>query len=561
MPTQTCAEISPRRRAPDYIPVAIGIVVIVLTTLPYLIGQSLAHGRVFMGCLDNVNDYSAYLAWMRQGMEGEWYGQPPFDAHAPPILVGELFYGVLGMLCRVTHISLITGFQCARLLFDILLLCITWLLIKTMIEDGATRRAAMMIVCLSSGFGFLTKTLGLDPSIDQQQPEAILFYTAQTFPNLAFSQALQIGALLFLLAGERTGQMRYAVCAGATGLIIALTHTYDCVSLTAVWALYVAAQLIMKRPDMKAGLLRTCVAMIIAIPGLAPVLYEVTHNKSFGAQTNISVNSQPFIYILIGYGLPLLLALAGIWHIFKRRVRPSHSLFLICWLAANIAVSYAPIWAQRKMLQGAQYPIGLLAGIGLVALLRQIRPACSAPKILVACMAVTALAMPTNIMMLMQNIDRLHANRDGYGLGRLYLQPNEAAALSWIERFAPHGASVQALPWIAVSKSHIPTAVDTTMAFYTPALTDHPVYAGDIWLSPNFFARTFDMIMFESSRVSDVRRRMFLKRVDIRYVIAPHIAMPMGYASIFSPGYPTPSYLKPVYSNPDETIYLVTSPT
>lgn len=553
------------RKRVDPFPAVVALAAIALAQAPYAVGAALSHGRTFLGCVDNVNDSGAYLAWMRQGMDGAWFAPSPFDPQTPPMLAVSPLYAFFGLVCRVAHVPLIAGFEAFRVLGQAVLLAAVALLIRTTVRGVVARRAAMAIACFSSGLGFLSVLWpALQGSVDLQQPEANAFYSSLTFPGFTCGEALQIVAIILMLTGERAGKMRYALFAGALGLVIGLTHPYDCVSLAAVWIVYLAARAALKLGDLPASLLRLAAAAVVAIPGLLPVAYELRTNPAFAAQTRVPANSANIGLAALGFGLPLLLAIYGAWAVLSRRSAAADGasegagfadgLLLACWAFANTAVSYAPIWAQRKLLQGAQFPIDILAGVGLATLVARLWPRAGTALATAACALATLATMPTNLLLVSQAIDRLHANRDQFGLGRLFLSPGDAAAFDWISRNARPGAIVQPIPWIGEAQGG-DAVTDATMAFLTPAMTGHPVYAGNIWYSPQFMDRMSNIALLTSRSASESDRVRFFSFIGVQYLIAPNGKTPPGFQSIFdAPGPPSPPYRR-VYGNSDDVVY------
>jgi hypothetical protein len=118
------------------------ILVLALTTLPYLCGYLLApQGMTFLGALNNVGDLSQYLAAIRQGSAGAWRYTNQFTPdHATPLvmympylLAGHLSFGlapavvmqVLRLLCGGLALLALADF--CRLFVGQVALRATWL--------------------------------------------------------------------------------------------------------------------------------------------------------------------------------------------------------------------------------------------------------------------------------------------------------------------------------------------------------------------------------------------------------------------------------------------------
>src|SRR5206468_811709 len=101
---------------------------------------------------------------------------------------------------------------------------------------------------------------------------------------------------------------------------------------------------------------------------------------------------------------------------------------LVVWAVVNIAVSYLPTAFQRKMLQGAHFPMAILAGIGAAWLMATRLPNAAPRKLAAVTLGLTLLLSLTNICFVVRDIANYVADRAQTKTQRPYLLPGELEA-------------------------------------------------------------------------------------------------------------------------------------
>ncbi|HZO87128.1 MAG TPA: hypothetical protein VFB38_02225 [Chthonomonadaceae bacterium] len=572
----------------------IAALTMLITMVPYLIGASMAEGRVFMWLGYNLDDSCVYLSWMRQAANGSCRALNLFTTAPQHGMALNPLFLALGRIAGGTGLPLLAVYHGARMLFGLALLALVWELILQTISDARARRLAFLFVCFSSGLGWLPlwwETPPLPTPVDKWQPEAITFLSLYLSPLFAFSMALQVGMVVLLLQGERMGQARYAVAAGLCGFFLGLVHTYDIIPMTAIWFAYLLAQtgIFLWRqaaPSISPGTLpshssgsaswghlrdswlRGLLAGVILAPAVLYIAYQLHTEAVFRARANVPTLSPALYWVLLGYGLTLILALAGIDALYQSEKAsssdPVHARWttdgkaaclLIVWAIVNIAVSYLPHTAfQRKMLQGAHFPIALLAGIGAAWLLRRWRPSLTEPGFALAATLLTALLCITNVRFLMREVNNFAINRSQTMIQRPYLQPGEIAALEWVAAHTPADAAIQPLFWVASADHHL-YVPDTSLACFTPGLIGRKVYCGHWGETPEFGKKLAELARFGLPRTTDAERLALLRKMKVRYLVFSQKAPSDTAADILMPMFrglaPLPPYLTHVYPDPN----------
>jgi hypothetical protein len=349
----------------------IALLVVGVSSVPYLVGYlSAAPGTVFGGFVVDLDDCASHLAKMQQGMWDGWTYRILFTPEDHPGATLNTFYVGLGKLSSGLGLSLLQTYQLARLACGFGLLLTAYLFIASFVEGRQKRLIAFLLVCLSSGLGWLvllsgSPTLaGLSP-IDFWLMEGYTFFTIFTFPHMAAAVALLL--LFFLLALGYLGTPRIALLLSSVVTLLALCVIQPFMALpvdaalAAYWVLLVWAR---KKVPWRE-------ALALCTWGLAPLPLVIYYLRAFAidpvfrswSAQNILL-SPPLIHLALGYGI--VLALAILAAIFVIRQRDERRLFLVAWVTIGLLLMYAPFKLQRRMVEGLHVPLCVLATVGLV---------------------------------------------------------------------------------------------------------------------------------------------------------------------------------------------------
>jgi hypothetical protein len=562
---------------------AVAAAVELLALLPYLYGYGLSQGRRYLWLGALLDDYSVYLGWMRQAADGSFRQLNLFTTAQQHGMAANPLFLLLGRCAALTHLPLIGVFHGARILFGVALLLLVRSLLLELVSDDRARRIAFLFVCFGSGLGWLPIWWDVLPTatpIDKWQPEAITFLSLYLNPLFAAALALQVSIFLCLWRGIRTGRMRFPVCAGLCGLLLGLVHTYDVISAAAVWLAFLAALSIASARNRASGgdipraWMQGLASAAISSPGALFMLYQLRQESLFQQRAAVPTLSPSLVWVMAGYGALLLLAVCGARAFASARPGPGPSragLLLVVWMTVNVAVAYAPVSFQRKLIQGAHFPIAILAGIGFAWLLSKRRaPGGQSEWVLLTALA-TLLLFLTNGRFIARDIQNDRQNIALTGIHRPYVQPGEIEALHWLAAHTSKADAVQPLFWIAgywrderdLQAGAPPAKVgvtDMTLAVITPGEIDRRVYTGHWGETPDFGSTMSAMIGVLRANTPDDVRRDLLRRMGVRYLVFSQKA-PDPEADRLMPMFrgqsPLPPYLQRVYSNPDADVYRI----
>ena len=598
-------------------------ITLLLTLIPYLLGARYAHGRYFTWLGDNLKDSTVYLAQMREAADGRIFGTDLFTTEPQKPALINPFFLLLGNISRCTGLSLIAVSHLARLGFGFGLLLLVWKFIGETIADGTARRFAFLFVCFGAGFGWLPwwwDSHAMTVPIDHWMAEGFTLLSVYLSPLFCVSLLLQVAIFYLLLRADRTGRSALAMGAGVCGLLLTLIHPYNIVSEAIIWGAYLALNLLMPPGRIlpaareRTILLRNgLLAGLITLPALLYMARRLAADETF-RQTRPQEPSVALFYVALGYGIPLLLALLGAGVLLFRHSKfgledepavqgsttgKDATRLLIVWAVLNIACAYLPVAFQRRVIQGAHFPIALLAGIGAVWLLTH-----GGKRFTLTCYAVGVLALlylslnwglgigaqcvAVGGFWLLYAAETKAAEPNALRAGALlafacsltflcflkkdtetfrdtsasYLAAGQADALRWIRDHAPPDAIVQPIAHLRRKEDNPALAdLDDKLARFAPEMTGRRVYHGHEAETIKYAEKMNAVVLSCSVQCSDAKRRALWRSMGLRYLIFSQKDYDDLFAENFFPVFrgraPLPPYLKRVYSNPDADVYEI----
>jgi hypothetical protein len=557
-----------------------------LTLIPYLFGFSLRGARPALGWYSwlgyNLDDTGVYLSWMRQAADGHFFQRNLFTTQPQLGHQFSVFFLLLGNIARFLHLPLIFVYQAARLILGVAFLRVVWWLLELLLKSPGARRIAFLVVCFSTGLGWLPgqwRQSGIMSPVDVWQPEAITYLCLYLSPLFLVSLLLMVGIVGWLVVAMREHSFRAALYAGFCGLILGNIHTYDVITLCAVWSVYLVARTILHRKFDAPAWGYSLVAGALTAISSGYMLYLVKTEDVFAKRVAVQTLSPEFKLYALGYGLVFLLAIVAavgvVRWVLKRGnegdsstdqpIQDSDSaLLLLVWAVVNLGIAYLPVSFNRKMLMGEHIPLAILCGIALwqyravwrkawwamvalavalpTALLIAHAPAVPAihfiPALLVlgvvagvyrkrkgdwqmsaGLAGIVMLLSLTNLLFMARDMENFLFNQGQSHIQRAYLYEGEVAALSWIKEHAPADAAIQPLPWIRLQPDRRIGFFDTSVAVFTPGLTGHPVHAGHWGETPDFGATMAKWVHFLKPNTPDEERVALLRETGVRYIL------------------------------------------
>ena len=547
----------------------LGTLTLFAASVPYLIGLAQTPpGHVFTGFTYNMDDCAVYLAWMRQAARGEFFQRNPFTTEPENAVLFNGFFLLLGNVSRLTHAPLIAVYHSARVVFGGLFLWAMFALIREAVENARARTVCFALVCFASGLGWAFG--GYDPGrafnqpVDLWQPEAIPFLSLYYTPLFAAALAAIACFAASVIRAEKTNRLLDVWPAALMGVLLGNFHSYDVIPLFLTWGAFRVFSDGIARQFNKAGWTRLIFAGLCSAPTVAYQVYAVQADPVFRARALVSQTLSPPIYwIILGFGLPLLLSFfAGAPRVRAIFADKSALRFLGVWAVVGIVSIYLPFAFQRKLIMGAFVPLCVLGG----ATLSQITSRLSGSFPRLAVFFAVLVAALSNVLWIMQDVSRLGANVGSTAL-RPYLSRDEWNALQWLQQNTEPADAVLVGPDASSQKRFPFFALEAHLAPYVPAFAGNKVYNGHWSETPDYWQKARNAVRFFAQGTYDDTRRDFLTQNKIRYVLYNNalgsgpLTDPITGAAVFAPApWPArdvPAFLVPVFQSREVTIYAV----
>lgn len=531
---------------------------LLVASLPYLlIAWSTPAGMVWPGILYNFDDQTVYLAWIRQARDGHFFLRNLFTNEPQSGHYLHLYFAALGVIARLTGIPL--AYHLGRVAGGAALLPLLYRLGALLTDKVAQRRLIFLVVALSAGLGWLTMgpRVELSQPVDTWQPEAITFLSLYTNGLFSASLAAMAAIVVGLLLAEARRRARYAVGAGLAGLFLANIHTYDVITLTAVWLAYLALRAAMLRAIPRAAVGYALLAAAVALPGVAWMAWFFATETVFQKRVAVPTLTPPFSLYLLGYGLlwPLFgVGMVGCW----RRTRAGEALptsfclaalLLGVWVVVGCALPYLPVPFQRKLVQGLHLPLALGAGVGLAHLLDRL--AATGPSRRSVARAVGALVIfvlsLTNVRFVARDlVVAREQNLASTGLHPVYWPQEDLRLMRWMERHLPPDAVIGCFP---------PTG--TLLA----VVTGRTVYAGHWGETPAFERKMQEAIALFRGRMGPHQVWSYCRQRGITHLFVGRLerALAAGEEGPLPPADALPflAALRLLHREGDSAVFLV----
>jgi len=527
-----------------------GIIALAVASIPYLLGAALATDeRVFGGFVYAVEDCYSYLAKMRQGAEGDWLFHIAYTPEPHP---GAFFFPFHLLLGKVAALlpggdltaRLVLVYHGARLLLGLGLLLTVYRFIAEFTERLLVRRLAWLMVTFGGGLGWLLVALGQSHwlgslPLDLILPEGFTFLVLYSFPHIALARTLLLWGLLFILkAWEGNPNVQcpmskphftlHAASAGGCWLLMGLiVPFYVAVAWAVTGVALLALWLRQKSIPWREGLLAG-VAALVSAPVIAYSAWVFTSDRVYAtwAAQNLILSPHPLHY-LAAYGVLLLLAafaMRAAW----RSQRPTW--LPLAWVAAAPLLVYLPFNLQRRLIEGAQIPLSLLAAWGLVKISPLQSP--SLKSRLFVGVVLIGLSL-TNVLLVAGNSLALRGQP-----APIYREAGEVAALDWLNE--------QIEPDDVVLSSY-------ATGNYLPARVEARVFVGHGPESVHAGAKKEQVARFFDAATNDTWRQHLLTEYGVDYVFWGPEERALGG---WNPR--DADYLQPVYEASGYTLFEVT---
>ena len=316
------------------------------------------------------DDLLAYAAWAQQAAHGAWLFKLKFTALPHHGFFFNPFFLICGWLAAFFLCDIGIVFWVAKAVGVVLFLTVFYRYIDYLNLDAVASIAASILAGISSGFGGLLVFMGWasqswTSSADLWMPEMSTYWSLLWNPLFPFSLTLLLLSIYWLDRGSRDGSTTDFWRSGLLTGVMALIHPYSIPLLFAFAAIVTGAR------QLKAswGYLARYVGAIL--PFLGWVIWMSQTNRLVSQHTILGrMNSPRLIMLLLGFGLPLLLAISLL--ALKKGFFARKYWHLLAWFLLSVTLAYCPFWFQRKLVFGAHVSLSILGGVAFAAISSQL---------------------------------------------------------------------------------------------------------------------------------------------------------------------------------------------
>ncbi len=487
------------------------IILIAAVNLPFiyaaLVKQS---GSIFGGFLLNPLDGYSYLAKMRLGLEGGWRFVLPFTADPGSGAYLFLFYIALGHIARLLGGNLLLTFHLARLGCSILLLVSISRFCRRFLNSFAepVQFAGFFLIIAGSGLGWLAVLLGLFTS-DLWLAEAFPFLSMFSNPHFPLGLAL---LLEYFLALENKGYRSRPGWVVLIGLALSIIFPFGMV-IAGVVTLLLAAQDFLGH---KALNLRAPVYFFsLGGPFLLYQFIATIRDPQLSVWNRQNLTISPAIWdTLLSFSPALLLAGYGIYRAARKHEFEEIRL-PVTWAISSLVVMYLPFALQRRMALGLQIPLGLLAAVGLVYLVRE-----KAGEFRRAALLVGGVSIMTNLVFLAGVLSVISR-----ALSPVYYPQADQPAFDWMVTQTGKISAPALAPVILA-------APDTGALI--PAITGWRVVYGHPFETVDAAQEKADVIRYFSNQMDPAEQKAFLSANQVEYIFYGPAEKALDGGNLFS---------------------------
>ncbi len=508
----------------------VAIVVLTVSTLPYLYGYWVApKDAVFMG-MHKINWYDTYtyLAWIEQGRMGSFFFVNLFSSEPQVSVFFHPLFLVTGFVTAIFDLTNIVAYHVSRFFIGGAFFLLAYIFISKFFTESYKRILAFILLATSSGVGIIVG----GNSTDLWFTETVTFLNIYESPLNTFSLCLILAIFIISLDKFHTKSIKWSAIAAIFMNVLVLVHTYDFIFVAAVLGFYTLLKSIHK--DDISYLRNLLYLYLFSFPAILWQAYVLKENVSLALWATIqsSVPAYHPINYLTGFGFLAVFATVGsIYAYYKKQF---HFAFPIIWIVIVVILLYFPYLArfQRKFTEGLHIPVVLLATVGIVWWVKFLTDHSKITRYFLYSFVVLHLSL-TNWYVVYQDIKVFDEGAYPY-----YYKKSEIDAIKWLKNNSNKGQAVLS---------------GTKLGNIIPGISGRPVYMGYDTITDNYYQR-YDTVknIFALQEISQDKLKDFFELYNISYLVYDQEMK--TYIQFDIKKY---EFLKLVYESPDIKIYKI----
>lgn len=350
------------------------LVVLVYASAPYIAGMIASGKDVFTGIHAVApGDINVYYAMINQAEHGAVVFRNVFSTETTAPVFFNPFWLIVGVFGSLFSLSPEWTFHVVRLVSGMLLILLLWRFCGMFFSSG-TRRVTLITMLFAHGLGVYALILApgvfSDPyrrPMDLWVSESSVLYSILHSAHFVVGTLLMIAGILLLITALERRTFRHAVYSGSCFLGLFSFHPFHIPTIWLFALVIFVGELVLRRMNRRRFLL-LIIPMLISLPAVLWYAYTTITDPVASARAAQNINLIPGVWaVLLSYGFLLPLAVVGgaVW--LQRSVRYR---LIVWWAVAHFAVLFSPIFFNRRLSQGLDVPLALLAVAGGAVLLQ-----------------------------------------------------------------------------------------------------------------------------------------------------------------------------------------------
>jgi len=522
--------------------------------LPSVIGyMNTPSDAVFLARPNNGVDFTVYISQINQAKGGAVFFENLFtlELNSPKFL--NPFWLVVGLFANIFDLSGEIAFHGAIFLLIPLFLVTGYRLVCFFFNENNKRRVAFIFFVFASWLGPYMKYLfqvepWRFPSIGAS--EAFSFSTLSNSPHFIASTTLLMAIFLFSLYFLESRKIIHTFLAGVCAFLLFSFHPYHIYTVVFVMLVFIAVEGAANRRIDFGYVKHYLFILACSVPPILYYLWTILYVPFYSQIFNFNLlNSAPWI-IVADYALLLILFSLGVAFLAEKGSVSRREIFLIVWAVTQFFLLYLPISTQKRLLEGLNVPIIILAVSGLFFLDRLLatgglKKVCGlfnvgndmAGKVVPCMFLVISFGLVfsiSNVASVQENI--LFFKDEEHFFGAYIAQDNENA-MKWIEAHTPNDSVI----FSGYKNGNI-----------IPIISFRHVYLGHYAQTADYPGKEKESVMFFQD-YSSPERREFLEKNNIGYIFwGPEERV---LTDNFNPD--QEDFLQKVYGNGSVAVYRV----
>jgi len=310
-------------------------------------------------------DISIYYSYINQVKDGNILLINQFTPEQDNLKILNIFWLGAGFFTKIFNLSPMISFHILKIILIPLLVISLYLFLNLFIKNQKLKLILICFLSFSSGLGMWFSNLNVEfnsflkSPIDLWVSESNIFASMYHSPHFSLSWILIIFTFIFFILSFQRKKWSYSILSGISALILLQFHPYHFITIYFVALTYAIYQ-IASNKNFK-FIIYFIILFFISVPSIIYHFFTLKDPLIYARSLQNITLSPPIIYVVLGFGIFLPLAIWGIYKIFKLKKEDKY-IFLIIWFIGSLLLAYLPEFQfQRRLLQGIQLPMIILA--------------------------------------------------------------------------------------------------------------------------------------------------------------------------------------------------------